>query len=410
MELSREVVVDANGQPRQAGAAQADGPQIAKWRTGCERSLYIFARAVLDMHWLQPELHPKVCAWLTRVPPYRKLLMMPRGHCKSTLIAEAMPLHMFIQPREANIYIAGELGSETRILIAGESESRAKDHLRIITDQLTGNELLRAFWPHIVWDNPRRDAPLWNSQDIIIRREREAPDPSARAVGVGTAVTGMHPGVLIQDDLTTEEAANSPTIMQGAIQWHQNSHALLSDQERGLVYVTGTRWSVADLPDHIMTNQPEYEVNVDWRGMIEDGQVIYPKKFGYEGAAAKLRALHGTMFPLLYFNRVEDSGLVDFDVADLREFEIAGSMLRFQGDPRDADLAREIARPVLPRVVPDLSKVPPVARAAINYPATPGELVGGPRPADRGSALALARKRVDAIFAEQDRDRAGVRR
>jgi hypothetical protein len=400
LNLSEEIVVQPNGQPRQAGATQPDGAQITAWRTGFERSLYAFARGVLNMHWLEPSLHPAVCAWLTRVPPYRKLLMMPRGHCKSTLIAEAMPLHMFIQPRDANLYYPGEPGSETRILIAGESEARAKDHLRIITDHLVGNEMMRAFWPHISWERPSRDAPLWNSQDIIIRREREAPDPSVRAVGVGTAVVGMHPRCMIHDDLTTEDAANSPAMMQAAIQWHSNSHALLSEQSTDLVFVTGTRWAVADLCDHIMTNQPEYEVNDDWRGMVEDGRVIYPTKFGYDDAVQKLRALHGTMFPLLYFNRIEDSGITDFDPADIRTFEIAGDMLRFEGTIRDTDLASEVNRPALPRVVPDLSRlaVPPALREF------------GPRPAARPSGIALARQRVQRIFDEDARDNAQRRR
>jgi hypothetical protein len=208
---------------------------------------------------------------------------------------------------------------------------------------------------------------------------------------------------MIHDDLTTEDAANSPAMMQAAIQWHSNSHALLSEQATDLVFVTGTRWSVADLPDHIMTNQPEYEVNTDWRGLVEDGRIIYPIKFGYEDAVAKLRAQHGSMFPLLYFNRVEDSGLVDFDAGDLRTFEIVGESLRFTGDPRDTELSQEINRPIIPHVVPDLSRIRAPVPADYGIPEIPRP------PTHVGSALALARKRVLSILGDQD-ERDNLRR
>jgi hypothetical protein len=356
--LHTELVVDAPGKVRQAGADLPEGKYIARIRAQAESDLYFFARAILDQFWLSPTLHPKVCRWLTRIPPYRKLLMMPRGHGKSCLIGQAMPMHMFIQPKDSNIYYPGQPGTNTRILVVGESEKRATDHLGVIMATLGSNELLRGLWPHIVWDNPHRQARRWNSCEIDLPREREYPDPSIRACGVGSAVVGAHPNCIIQDDLTTEEAANSPLVMQTAIQWHSNAHALLANQATDLVFVTGTRWAVADLPEYIMQNEPAYEVNTEWRGLIEDGRYIYPENFDRPGMAEELSKLHGTMFPLLYFNSVSDSSLTDFDAADLRTFEFDGRTIRFDGT--EADLALEQSMSYVPEAAApaDLRGIP----------------------------------------------------
>jgi hypothetical protein len=369
-------MVPEGDQVRQAGATLADGAQVAQWRAGFERDLYAFARAILDMHWLSPALHAAVCRWLTRVPPYRKFLMMPRNHCKSTLIAQALPLHMLIQPAASNIYYERRAGSETRILLVGESETRAKDHLGVVASHLVGNELLRAFWPHVAWENPRRQARRWNSLEIDVPRAREWPDPTVRAIGVGTAVVGAHVSCLIKDDLTTEEAANSPTVMQAAIAWHENSRALFEHPDTDLEFITGTRWSVSDLPDIVMRD-PTVESNARWRGILEDGRVIYPEKFGYEGAVEQLRAQHGVMFPLLYFNTVVDTELVDFDPADIREFTIAGDALAFESDRRDTELAQVMRR---------------------SAPPLPSPSIGPPVGASRRSGLELARRRVADIL------------
>jgi len=74
-----EVVVDRRtGQPRHAGADQSDGPWIMQFRRRAEQSLYVFAKGVLGLTRLTPTLHKPLCAGLTRIPPYRKLRLLPR--------------------------------------------------------------------------------------------------------------------------------------------------------------------------------------------------------------------------------------------------------------------------------------------------------------------------------------------
>jgi len=342
---SFEVVVEKSGQIRQAGASQAEGEEVRRTRARLEGSLYQFARVVLDYHWLAPKLHVPVCRFIQTCPPRRKFLLMPRGHCKSTLVAQALPLHMAIQPAERNIYLPGEPGVDVTVLIVGERLERAQDNFRPIQAALQENELLRAFWPHVVWENPRREAKKWNDSEMILPRSREFTDPSFRAVGMGAALAGSHPKGMIFDDLTTEAAANSPPEMQKAINWSKNATAMLFDQQFGLIWYTGTRWAVADLPDHRMQNSPEIQFNKRWRSMVEDGEIIYPNKFGYEGAVESLQKEHGVMFPLLYMNSVGDSTLTDFSESDLRFYNLVGDELEFEENELDAQLVKDMNTP-----------------------------------------------------------------
>lgn len=332
-----EIIVESKtGRVRQAGADD-EGREIVEFRLECERSLYAFAKGILRRDLLSPRLHGWFCASLQRNPPYRKLRLMPRGHLKSTIVSEALPIHMLIQPdpeNGENVYWPGISGADMRILLSGEKQDLMSAHLRWIENQWETNSLLRGLWPQRAWQIPRRDAKKWNENEMLIPRQNDYADPSIRVIGVGGAITGAHPNVLIKDDLISIEAANSPTVMQTAIEWHKSSRALLApDEERGLEYIIGTRWAVSDLYSHIMQTDPSVECMT--RSIVEDGVPIWPEKISLKHVA-DLRKEYGSLFHLLYMNNAGDPELTDFSETDLRYYTIQGDSLVF--DENDMDL------------------------------------------------------------------------
>ncbi len=353
--LADEVVADKSG-PRQAGADRVEGAQIKQWRQRAETSLYFFARGVLNCWWLVPQPHKAICAWLQRVPPRRKMLMIPREHGKTTLAGQCLPIHMWIQPKDGNIYFPNMRGTDTRILMAGEKIDRASDHTQVVQQYLTQNETLRTLWPHIAWENPKRQARMWNATALCVPRDREFPDPSMRAIGIGGAITGAHPNVLIKDDLTTDEAANSPVVMQTAIDWHKNSRALISNYDTTLEFITCTRWAPGDLPEYIMQNDPTVEVNELWRQCtLDDGAMLYPQTVTDEGTCGYTlenvtdwqRNL-GPRFHLLYRNTTQDSQLTDFDPEDIRKYTRGdGDTFLFTEDERDTAMSTALNAPLV---------------------------------------------------------------
>jgi len=340
------VVEKKTGKVRQAGASRAQGEFVRLFKATCEQDLFAFLDGVMNYYFLDPVLHRAVCDWLTRVPPHRKMLLMPRNHGKTVIVAQGLPLHAMIQPAATNIYYPGMVGSHLRLVLAGETQEMAVRNLRVIKTALENNILLRALWPHIVWTNPRRESQKWADDSIIIPRDTNFAEPTIRAIGVGGAVTGMHPIMLIKDDLTTQTAANEPPTMAKAIEWHQDSRALFANPDRDLEFITGTRWANYDLPGFIQDNDPTVEINTEWRRVVDrEGKILWPYKYGFPRAIERLQKEHGIKFPLLFLNEPMGEGLTDFLLSDLREYELAGGVLRFTENELDDQLRTAVNAP-----------------------------------------------------------------
>ena len=346
--IQKEVVIDKNGMPRHAGSDCQEGEFVKRFRITAESSLFLFCKGVLNRHFLTKELHRPVCRFLQKVPPYRKLVLMPREHAKTAIVSGGLPLHIIIQSAERNIYFPGLEGSECRILLCGETESMAKKNLRVLEQVHTGNKMFRALWPERVWENPRQ-AREWSSTALIFPRENEWPDQTIRAVGVGGAITGARPNVLIKDDLISFKAANSELVMEEAIEWHKTSRALLDTYAletglRSLEFIIGTRWAVHDLYSYIITKDPSVElIDKAFHQIIQDDKILWPEKHTKE-TINDLRMEYGAMFFLLYMNSAADPELVDFDLELVREFVLKGGEVQFKLDDRDQWLEKKMGK------------------------------------------------------------------
>ena len=331
-DFRQEVVVDAKtGKVRQAGTINPTGEFIDRITKRCERDLHVFSKAIMGRDYLTKALHLPICNFLQETPPFRKLLLLPRDHAKTSIVAHCLPPHIIIQSAESNIYFPGWNGSEMRILLAGETEGMASRNLRVIQAVWEGNQLFRALWPHVCWQKPKSEAGKWNNTDMIVPRETAWPDSTVRAVGVGGAITGSRPTVLIKDDLVSIEAANSETVMQTAIDWHIASRALMEEYEKdtgmeSLEFIIGTRWAVWDLYEYIIQNDPTVETIV--RAIIEDENPIWPERFD-RPRVEQLQREFGSMFWLLYMNSAANPELSDFDMDKVRFFEFQGEQIAF---------------------------------------------------------------------------------
>lgn len=362
----KEIIVDKTGVPRQAGSAHPEGEFVRQFRPLAEASLHVFGKGVMGRSYLTDHLHLPVADWLQRVPPFRKMLLMPRDHAKTTLVSHCLPPHILIQPAARNIYFPNMEGCECRILLGGSSAGRAEKNLAVVGKAFTGNSVMRALWPHRCYDSEKHAksvAGKWNAQEIIIPREGDWPDSSVFAVGVGVEVAGARPNVQIKDDLIGREAANSEAMMRDAIDWHRASRALMDEYEKdsgveSLEYIIGTRWAVFDLYAYILQGDedtgPDFSVEVLIRRILEKDEEsgnlhpIWSERFPPE-RIDQLRSEFVSMFYLLYMNEASDPNLVDFDLNQVRLFElggVAGNEITFDTERRDAVLEhRYTAKP-----------------------------------------------------------------
>ena len=366
----KEIVVDKTGVPRQAGSAHPEGEFITRFRRLAEGSLHVFGKGVMGRAYLCDHLHLPTADFLQKVPPFRKLLLMPRDHAKTTLVSHCLPPHILIQPASHNIYFPNMEGCECRILLGGSSQGRAEKNLGVIAKAFTANPILRALWPSRCYENDRHakyEAPKWNAQEIVIPRTEAWPDASVFAVGVGVEIAGARPNVMIKDDLIGREAANSEAMMRDAIDWHVASRALMDEYEKdsgieSLEYTIGTRWAVFDLYSYILDGAeevgPDLSVEYKKRSILEpviddkgnmtgDLEPIWPERFPPE-RIDQLRNEFGSMFYLLYMNEASDPNLVDFDMNRVRQFELggaAGNEIIFDTEKRDAYLEERMKAP-----------------------------------------------------------------
>lgn len=334
--VHREFVADRMGRIRQVGTVDFTGKMAGKLQQVCEKSLYHFCLFVLGRQYLTGTLHKQVCNWLMWTPPFRKLLLMPRRHAKTSIVSHGLPLHMVVQP-EGGMYMPHKAGSEMRILLAGETVERAQGNMRVLRNVMESNQMFRGLWPHLAWEKPQREASKWNETALIVPRSENYPDPTIFALGVGAAVAGARHDAHVKDDLVSEKAANSPTIMETVIAWHRNTRALFDDPDKSLEFIIGTRWAVHDLYSWVIANDPS--VAALSRSIIEDGRIIYPEAFTAE-TIERLKVEFGIMFPLMYMNNIGDPDLVDFTAEDLRFFLLDGNVCTYEHNQMDDALEK----------------------------------------------------------------------
>ena len=137
----KEVVVDKTGVPRQAGSSHPEGEAIKQIRTLAEQRLHFFSKAVMGRSYLTDHLHLPTSDFLQKVPPFRKMLLMPRDHAKTSIVSHCLPPHILIQSAQNNIYFPGLEGSESRILLGGSSAGRAEKNLKVISTAFTSKRL-----------------------------------------------------------------------------------------------------------------------------------------------------------------------------------------------------------------------------------------------------------------------------
>lgn len=344
---SGELVIEKRtGTIRQAGA-DATGAAIVEFKEQAERSLFVFMRGVLGRNDLTIPLHKPLCDGLQDRSKKRKLRLYPRHHRKTSIVSHGLPLHMVIQPADRNVYFPGMPGLDTRILLSGETGDLVVKNIRVVRGAAESNKIFRGLWPHVVWDKPaepRSVGKAWNDEELTFRRGTEFPEATVTGRGVGGAITGLHPNVLIKDDLISFEARNSDATMETAIEWHKASRGLIEGNPHALEFIIGTRWKKFDLYSFIIDN--DSTVDVEIRSMVEEGVIIYPEIFTWEDYDRLKSNRDGgygpELFSLLMMNIATGTGLTDFDMNDVRSFTISGRQLVIDEDERDIALRQRV--------------------------------------------------------------------
>lgn len=226
----------------------------------------------------------------------RRLILMPRGHLKSTIGTIAYTLWRIY--RNPNI----------RILVACNLQGLAYSFIRELRSYFE-NQDLEAVWanrPHINGSLlPRLQAKsrdrnfqgdteaedrkvIWNNVALQVVRDKNYKEPTVFATSVGSTVTGQHYDLVILDDLIDFKNVESETKKEAVEAWISDIESVLNPPEvtyiqcsdktkipeilGGEIIVTGTRYAVDDYYGQILEKAEEMSYNVFSRNIYKNNR------------------------------------------------------------------------------------------------------------------------------------------
>lgn len=202
----------------------------------------------------------------------RKLIMLPRGAFKSTVITVALTIWLMWH------------NPSLRIMIDSEVLGNAKKYLAAIKDLIANNEMLRLICvnqdgDYVLEPNYKIAGGFTDDQIILKHRTKLGlKEPTIFCAGVDNAQTGMHPDVIIMDDLVSERNIGTDTQIQKVKDHYKFSLSLL--EPGGLQIVVGTRYHMADLYGDLL-KLDSFETMVR-PAIDENGEPYFPTRLTKE--------------------------------------------------------------------------------------------------------------------------------
>lgn len=208
-------------------------------RLAAESDLVTFIKLVSPEQVLG-QCHEDVCNWWIRPDAKsHQLLLFPRDHGKSRLIAYRVAWELTKDPT-------------LRVLYISATANLAEKQLGFIKGILT-SEVYRRYWPHHVHaDEGKRSR--WTTSEIALdhplRKKENVRDPSIFTGGLTTSLTGMHCDIAVLDDVVVYENAYTGEGRQKV----KSQYSLLSSIEgaNAKEWVVGTRYHPIDLYNDLM--------------------------------------------------------------------------------------------------------------------------------------------------------------
>jgi len=244
-----------------------------------------FSKEVIGWKDLYEPLHKPLCYFVQNNPNKKKLILLPRGHLKSSVITIGYALWRIAQ------------NPKIRILIANGTYPLAATFLSQIKDHIMRNERFRKLFGDLYSSSDK-----WSESAITVKREEsyEKKEATVTAFGIGGNLVSQHYDLVLLDDLVNRENIHTQERISDVLTFYKDVLDLL-EPVTGELLMTGTRWHEADLygwildpenPEHhefeIMEKKAiegEFEIvrNPDTNGFtIEGGEVLFPTKFTRE--------------------------------------------------------------------------------------------------------------------------------
>ena len=242
-----------------------------------ERNLFKFNKYILKVadgkgKFELAAFHKEMCDFVADKKRNKKLILVPRGHLKSTLVTVGKSLQAICH------------NPQVRILIANATYNLACSFLTEIKRHLKFNVDLREFWGDMALG-----AETWSANDITLAQAKDfsgKKEPTVTAMGLESNMTSQHYDLIILDDLVNKDFINTTEQIQKTIDFYKESLNLLEPD--GELVIVGTRWHDRDLYGWIMDTDNNVIQDFDvffrqaYEGNLEDDndfKPLFPGKF-----------------------------------------------------------------------------------------------------------------------------------
>ena len=177
--------------------------------------------------------------------PNGHLDLWAREHYKSTIVTYALTIQDILASH-GDDPLEKWAGREPTFGIFSCTRPIAKGFLRQIKTEFEKNNLLKDWFPDVIWDTPRKEAPKWSEDDGIVLKRRSNPKESTvEAWGlVDGQPTSKHFDVLLYDDVVTLESVSTSDMMKKTTDRWEVSLNLGVDG--GFKRYAGTRYADGD--------------------------------------------------------------------------------------------------------------------------------------------------------------------
>lgn len=265
-------------------------------------------------------VHRELIRWWTRDDcKSHQLVLLPRDHMKSALVAYRTAWEITRDPA-------------VRVLYISSTSNLATKQLKFIKDILD-SDIYRFFWPEMVNEN-ESDREKWTEYEISVdhpkRRAEAVRDPTVFTAGLTTKITGMHCDITVMDDVVVNENAYTEDGRDKVRT--QVSYIASIEAGDAKQWVVGTRYHPKDLYNDLLSTKYEiYEDSGELAGELElfeiferqvedrgdgSGQYLWPRQQRYDGkwfgfdqsilSRKRAQYLDKTQFRAQYYNDPND--------------------------------------------------------------------------------------------------------
>lgn len=227
--------------------------------------------------------HKRMLDFFMKNDSERQLVLWPRAHQKSAMIAFWTLWHIVNNPH-------------TTVLYVSDSARLAEMQLSFMKT-IMNTDVFRKYWPDLchedegkreVWRNNAISVDHWYRKDQLIR------DFTVLACGMGANITGSHFDVVVLDDIVVYDNSATPEERSKCETWYSLLSSILNPG--GFIKAVGTRYHPKDLYQKFMDTEIDtfddfgnkngsYQAWTVSQEVVEvDGHFLWPRTQRGDGA------------------------------------------------------------------------------------------------------------------------------